>query len=427
MRPGDIDFSRYDRPGMCEQVAYTVKIATWRRGEHDTISYKSRLRDTLPAKSVERVQACVQSKSFDITHMTVSDLRAMLRLAFIANDDQIAQQVIDQQFKNSASDTARAAILSESIGDALAARPLRINLALRALARMDSLGTSVLEQRLLAHDEFVSYYNSIDDATSMQHQIDQALTISDAMPSLMRSRNRDRISSLYEQRWELMLAEQGFAAPGLDVFIQQVDSIAGSQFGMRRNIERRYLGTSFRLPLIPYWYRPDGTRAPQDSNGTQPRPGHVTLVLRVNPLCGSVCHKQYAALRRVYEQYAARGFDIILLAKTSGFSTGTLTQTPDQEAEAIRTYYQEYLQLPVTVGVEVTPYTHRPAPDNRRVNALTPSERAYRVPLPLPGHPLVVLGQFLLDQQGRIQMLQFDGESAITTAALDRLLSKTHE
>jgi hypothetical protein len=126
----------------------------------------------------------------------------------------------------------------------------------------------------------------------------------------------------------------------------------------------------------------------------------------------------------VYEQYAARGFDIILLAKTSGFSTGTLTQTPDEEAEAIRKYYQEYINLPVTVGVEVTPYTHRPAPDNRRVNALTPSERAYRIQFPVPGNPSVVLGQFMLDAQGRIQMLQFDGEGAITTAVLDRLCPK---
>jgi hypothetical protein len=82
------------------------------------------------------------------------------------------------------------------------------------------------------------------------------------------------------------------------------------------------------------------------------------------------CAKEYTAYRQLYHEFAPRGVDFILLAKTTG-SFGLSTLLPaTAEVDSLRHYYLDSLKLPGILGIQETKFAT--LPDGRK----TPMEGA---------------------------------------------------
>lgn len=427
MRPrSDTDYTRYDHPAWCEQSVSTVLRFLWRRGEHDTLSYDVAIRDTLPTRAVAAGRHCARGKGF-FEHSTMSlDMRGAYRLALAINDDRAAEAIVHRQYAAARNDSLRALVLLDAVYGYVHVHPVRIALAEFAMTRLDAMPESVMWQQLITHRYLVEHYQSLADPIGMKRHLDHIVTMIEALPPAAQERWKTELATAYEDLWGIVLAMYGAHAPQTDSFIARGERSVGQQFRTLRDFELQHLGIPFALPRIPYWFAPGVSPAtvPPDSATTQVRPGRVTYVTRVDADCGQLCYDRMSQIRHMLDRYHERGLDVILLAKTNGYSTGTLTQNPDQEAESIRKYYQEYLKLPVIVGVEITPFTHLPSPDGRRMNKPTPSEVRYTVQFPFPGFPPVPLEEFVVDTHGLVQKIATDVDGVVGRTVIERLLAQ---
>jgi hypothetical protein len=105
-----------------------------------------------------------------------------------------------------------------------------------------------------------------------------------------------------------------------------------------------------------------------------------------------------AMLKRVYDRFHSRGFDILLILKTQGFSWSSPPLTPEEEAKTIEWYYRGYLKLPFNIMVDVTPFTVRD--DGIREPGQIAFEREYSLP-----------SQAIIGRDGRIFSQWFGLES----------------
>jgi hypothetical protein len=83
----------------------------------------------------------------------------------------------------------------------------------------------------------------------------------------------------------------------------------------------------------------------------------------------------FATLRRLHDQYAARGVDIVGMLATQGFFRTQLEAKPADEAAKLDDWYRTYLKLPVTLAVEISQFGR--LPDGRRKNTPAVNRRNY--------------------------------------------------
>ena len=123
------------------------------------------------------------------------------------------------------------------------------------------------------------------------------------------------------------------------------------------------------------WFGPMHTPiANTETNPVPPIRGQVTFIMvgtvTTNNRFGA---QQTTLVRQMLAQYGTRGFGVTVMTRTRGwldygdYDRALEPVTPAAEAEQIRSYYQDYVKLPVTVGVQVHHYTKRPPPDGRIV------------------------------------------------------------
>jgi hypothetical protein len=126
-------------------------------------------------------------------------------------------------------------------------------------------------------------------------------------------------------------------------------------------------------PIVAqYWYgRPDSGST---YLAAYPRPGVLTVISSVE-VCAvkqSIsCERQYNAWRHLYQEFAPRGVDFILLTHTTGsFGSSTLL-SPEAEVDSLKTYFRNRLKLPGILGIQVTQF--QTLPDGRKVPVFQPS------------------------------------------------------
>lgn len=89
----------------------------------------------------------------------------------------------------------------------------------------------------------------------------------------------------------------------------------------------------------------------------------------------SPCRSGFAALKRLAKRFPE--LDITVVAETHGYFSYLNPVTPPEEAEWLRRWTHEYLQLPGRLAVATIPHWALQAPDNRRIDETLPYVTSY--------------------------------------------------
>jgi len=382
MTPGYRDLSRYNTPGYCAAAVRGLREQTWRRNEQVDVIPGS-VNDTLPTVAVTIGKRCLAALP-DAEHTEAAELPNLFVLAMLVGDSARMESAVTRQATIAPTAEARGYAYSDAIAQlagtafpSLVSHPRYLTVANALMARLDALGTGARVPRLLAHTQLRTVAEGAQFDTTALLREDKAihaivpLLTADEKKAYDNDLSMTLYDSLiivwYQRRPNLPVVVRGLldrylaAYPG--AFTQdQASAVIAWVVGLASKVGQ---------PAPPitgkYWY-------PASAPHAQPVPGKVTLVMRVEK-DGGFKTERTAMLERLYSRYHDRGFDVVLVLKTQGFSWSSPPQTPDDEAKTIAWYYYDHLQLPFKLVVDETPFTTQP--DGRKVPGMIDFERQY--------------------------------------------------
>jgi hypothetical protein len=113
------------------------------------------------------------------------------------------------------------------------------------------------------------------------------------------------------------------------------------------------------LPIHPtYWLNRPDTTTPW------PQIGVPTILVRAQQNCGDHCVDTYARIRRMYETFAPKGVQFILVTNTQGYSRKSLSQSVREEVDSIKSYFNHRLGAAIPIAVFESQFGT--TPDGRR-------------------------------------------------------------
>ncbi|HEU4643352.1 MAG TPA: hypothetical protein VFS44_12930 [Gemmatimonadaceae bacterium] len=116
-----------------------------------------------------------------------------------------------------------------------------------------------------------------------------------------------------------------------------------------------------------------------DASTPRPTRGKVALVAFLDYECRSMsngkCWPTYAALHRLAQRFPA--LEVTIVARTHGYFSEMAPPTPEQEAAALRDWWQGFHHLPGALAVTTTQFWRLGEPDRRRIDRPTPNETHY--------------------------------------------------
>jgi hypothetical protein len=402
------------------QAAIRLKAVYWRDKRPDTVVYAPET-DSVPTPVLQAARAC--ASRFNVATVPVRDLLSLMQLYLWIRQDDLAQAVADRWLKAESNQPAlRRGWTLQLIASAyLAARPTRRTAAAQYLARLDSLGAPTAAWRLMAHTKFAQYAMSVDEiaaaitdgvaalAASKQmtrsDRIDRAYDILDgyaalAEPTAIHVGGRATLA-LFDTASADLLPLRGPGTKGASeedafgsaapmrragepmIFMAPPPPLiegAGSSDGASDQMMLKQRIAQFRMPytvldtIAPlirasHWYNTGS------DTGARPKPGVVTLLVRVTANNGGIDYPRYASLRRLYGKFHASGLQLILYETTFGYFRNQPTPSPAVEAEKDRGYLFDFLKLPGVLAVNETSFGFRA--DRFRINAIQEVEKDY--------------------------------------------------
>ena len=393
-------FSSYDVPGLClaaarqRQVVLDRTLASQASFDYLAASHE---RDTLGEREVARVARLCGAK-FTAANTAPRDLDDLFHLAILAQDDSLSLAVLARESVLRTTDSARAALFEDAAIRYSESEPMRLGALLSLIARMDMAGKrevifatgidSIVRQRLNwfegeaiglqyaeqlialgQHGHIPSRHADLLNAAYRVLMWHALVQDPDSMPTVAQRAQQDL--GRVDERWRTLSLDQ------------MMDSLAPAGY------RTAFFSTGSPLTLTAdYWFPAPGQRG----DTIRPVPGKVNLVCaggeptqissganqneeRFDFLGdGYGGYAVAARIRRWLAAYGARGLVITLLHSVHGWSRGAgvytarLYTSPADEARHWQWYYQQFEQLPVTVGLQNQPDTlFLPAPDGRRM------------------------------------------------------------
>jgi hypothetical protein len=260
----------------------------------------------------------------------------------------------------------------------LDAHPAQLDNAQRYVAQIEALGRGAAAEGLLAHMAMARQGEQMDSLSFMEAHVDAAFAADSALPSDTAKDYAYVLAGAYLARAHLA-GRRGDGAAALSALregAQILSTVRPQAVQLLTSSARRY--TLFGKPAAPiqatYWFEPGS--AESLATPARPSPGRASLLLFVDNHCADQCYTTYATLRRLAATYAARGLDITLVARTSGFYQNALVADPADEAKKLRAYFHDYLHLPGSLAVWATEFGHKA--DGRLDVRSAPNERAYK-------------------------------------------------
>jgi hypothetical protein len=363
IRPGHLDFSRYETPSACVAAA-TVASLVAERTQFDTARYAPD-RDSVPSAAIAVARQCGQR--FTPAGVPPRELLSLTALSLALGNDAGAQAASDRWISVTSNPDQRAWEMVALTRAFLLAKPSRAVRADRMLARLDSMGTPVAQPRVFAHGSFWQDADSRFDVPRLTREstsilaLDASLSDADRADGDVPGTGGAVLSILYASLF-------GSTPQAAVEQTMRIAREAGFRFHSDAAQVAAALGATIAVvghpaaPLpITYWYGPHGAN--------WWTPGRVSLLIEVN---GNPDLKLASLVNRLHAAYAD-SLSIVLIARTVGFVGDSPPLEAAAEADSLRALYQDVLKLPVTVGVAVTPF-HR-LPDGRRVD--DPDTRLY--------------------------------------------------
>lgn len=358
IQPGHLDFSRYDVPSRCVQ-AVQLATAVAQRTELDTGIYAPE-RDTLPTVAAEVARRC--GEHFTAASVAPRELLSLVQLALAAKRDTVAYAAATRWTNSIADPNERAWAMYALVRAFTNAHPSRYVDAERIVARMDSMGKAGAAPRINAHGVLLQDAERRFDVPRLEREVFATLKAN----GLLVGEEENDVefgsgNAIYVLLWAELYRDPAHAVNN----VMRLAHDAGYHWPsdtaeVRKNLSTITMPISHVPPPIvaKYWYGPHGT-------DTWSVPGKVTLLF-AEPEPGDYAH--YALIRRLHQKYGD-ALNMMVVTKTVGYLHDSGPLEPAQEADSLRSYYFDYLKLPVTLAVEETPFHH--LPDGRRVNEPT--------------------------------------------------------
>lgn len=370
--PAHVDWSRYVVPSMCLAASRNVQHLSDRltlpgdpryRWTSDSSLYRPE-RDTLSTEAVQASRAC--GRHFRADQVSVVELPSLLWLALRMRNDSLARAVVARQVELAHGIPAKGEALRDAIETYLYSRPPRLDLALAAMGQLNALGPAAHVAQLRGHIALERYYRpALTDYADAILQADSAMPLGQLMTA-DEMKDGEKVWEIwlpYDEKMQMMLLDNPDSIPGLVSASIEAMRKPGGMFPTLVKVRAGTYSYSVKMIGKPS-RRVSGAHvyngAPSDSF---PRRGHMTVMVQApedwREANSFEARAVYAAIHRLRKTYGD-SLDIVLFAHTMGWTPGSLHQTPDEEAESIRTYFLDEQKLPVILVVAESPATRFP-------------------------------------------------------------------
>jgi hypothetical protein len=392
-----IVWKRYSAPDLCYAAVQRALMTEYNTERRDTMPYNPH--DTLPTTVVTVAHQCLATQ--DIAQVKERSLPVLLQVALAANADSLVDSIIRRELAlaDSASQKAHARVVRGAYEALQAARPMRAAVAARWLAYADSAWPGAVLDRCFMHVQAASAALRQLDLAHFTEHATQAVAIAKRTPSEPLDSSEVQQLHLFTVLAEFALKRATMFTEGItDSVIAELAPLMGGMYGKT-------------IPPLTGQFRFAGSASDQS---VIPTPGQPSVLFFANPRCGAHCYPTYAILRRLRRTFPT--LPILLAATTHGSFRNRPPPSGAQEAEYLRAYYQDELQLPFPLVVDTLPYTFRAAPDGRRVNGM-PSIGGVAGTMGLDSGNLVVT-----DPKGRVVLQNVSLEDENVLVALIQLM-----
>jgi len=400
IQPGQVDFSRYDTPSACAQTA-AIAADVARRADVDTAIYDPD-HDTVSSNAVDIARRC--GAKFTPANVAQRELLSLVHLSLLAGHDDVARAAADRWASLVTDPNEKGWAMYSTVAAYVSAHPSRFVEAERVVARMDSMGTAAIAPRINAHSLLLVDAGQRFDVPRIEREAVATLKID----GLLAGEERNDVlygagNALFDILWAELYRDPQHAVAS----VMQLAHSAGYRWATDTMTVKNYLTTI----VTPIGHPPPGF-TPKfwfGAHGTEswPVPGKVTMLLP-EPSPGISGYRMYAIIRRLHKKYGD-ALNMTVMARTEGYIHDSSPLTPAQEADSLRSYYHDFLKLPVTVGVEEMPFQR--LPDGRRVNTATAMDQIQ----------LYGFGPLLVDQSGNLVILGERSQAALE-AFIDKAL-----
>lgn len=347
------DWTRYKTPHECLAAADREREIGWRAARRDTVPFQPD--EHPPAVSIDAVKHCIAR--FSVATADRSDLKALFLLALLTGNDGMADSAAAQWVARSPTPRLRGQALEDIVDNLLHnpnARPVRVDRVREMIRQADAIGPAALREELHIHSGFAGYAEAVLDLDLMLSEAricDSLFQVTPTDPWTAEEREM-LVFGRYIVRGRM--AEVTFLRKSPDASFAQLKAL-----GIPLDLVSR--------PSPPV----AGVYSFKSKVPLPPPAGHISLVVFANQACGAQCAPNWATIRRLHRAFP--DLSITIVAQTLGWYRMHAPPALAEEAELIRGYFQDDMQVPAAVVVDTTPHWFMPAPDGRRVNGTPPS------------------------------------------------------
>lgn len=373
-------YARYVAPSQCITGRGRMTAFFWRDKRQDTARYAP-LTDSVPRVTRDSLRLCVAH--FNIATVPDAQVLPMLDLGLALGDDALIRAATARAEKIiKALPPAKRTWTTEQLAlSFLTASPSRITEARHYLHALDEMGKPAAYERFSTHYVTASLAFSAGEVaiadtetkallaafSDLGHaeQLNLADTLVHAYSVrtdvLKLTRNRDAVLAMLDSAKNTIMPLEENGGPWANY---QKANAAGYLEALRR--QANGLGLKAATLHAERWYGPVG-------DTIFPKPGRVTLVITSHP--AALSFPVIATIRRLHDEYAPQGVDIVLSTFTTGWFRMTVTPKPAEEMDDFQQWFMDFLHLPIAVAAEESQFGR--LPDGRRQNEPGPNLKAY--------------------------------------------------
>ncbi len=445
------DFSRYPWVGPLDMCGQAVEFAIgrmWRHAEHDTASIMARTNDTMPPTIPQLAQRCGVLSLLPDAEQQVAEGRGghaafwpayLLTLALHRDVENTA--LLMGMLAHAHRRTEQGGLLLNVWWADTDMHPLRLDLFERDARLADSLAQLPISADPLLQEDgrsargiyvavadkirwyLVRYWLTRGDTGKARAAVEAFL---DTQQRLGISHNSVR-QYCFDILNNLTILQHGLRSREMAALLTRETRIQQNDSTARGVVPPwlLYLEKPFIWPETPYWYSAAGAPLPPPASGGTGRPGTTAIPIPTDKVTliwdpANWDHRLYRAngaesltmisgmIRKLLARYGPQGLQLVVIAHTRGSVAWLGAVDQEQEAPAIRQFYQEQLGLSATVVVDTVPFRY--LPDGRRQDAYTAWERRYILEV-VPQWRLFTdpffwspMEPFLLDRHGKIRV-----------------------
>jgi hypothetical protein len=356
---GRDDFSSFTDADYCDR-AIIAMLRELGRVPHPTL-YQSE-QDSLPTAARLIAQRCG-------VHLTVPDvppatlwglIRLSLSVAAHAADahstigNARAAAAVERLRALAATPTERAWVLTNAIRTYLTAPIPRLDAARVLLRELEAQQPAVMTEQFQGQVAFMLYWIRVN-LDSARHHATQATKIAKSLTP----QERDDTDLLLTPYFTLLdLAnDAGDLQAQQDILTQTMNEVGEWRRGSDNLLNLMQAQFNVRQSLYGKTAVPlEGEHWFNTGDTPHPTPGKISLLLRLDHMCGSGCRGIYALIRDLHQRYG-NDLDITVITETRGFTIGTNVIPVDEEIRRVSEYFLKEQQLPVSLLIDERPYT----------------------------------------------------------------------